>query len=279
MASLILCADDFALSQGTSAVIARLAAAGKVNAISCMAAAVCWDRDAGLLRALPGGVAVGLHLVLTAERALVADENRVLRTPVCIDKLGLQAFSGRLEKGAIRLVIDNQFKAFSAAMGHPPSFVDGHQHSHVLPGIREIVLQATARHAPAAWLRTCADRAAAMLRRPFRGNAFASAAWSSGMQRDARRYGLATNDSFAGHYDFESNFEKLFPMFLRSPGARHLVMCHPGVRDGANDAIGNARRHEAAILHTLCVSEIAAHAGLEFPMATACHKEATPSRR
>ena len=264
MADLILCADDFALSPGTSAAIAELAAAGQINAVSCMAAAADWAQDARLLLPLSTPVAVGLHLVLTADAALVTAEDCVLPDPVSIDRLTWQAVTGRLPGDAIERTVERQFAAFAAAMGRPPAFVDGHQHSHVLPGIRQIVMRATARHAPQAWLRNCADRPAAMLRRRYRARAFASAAWSAGFREAAERYGLDTNDSFAGHYDFSGDFAALFQTFLRRPGRRHLVMCHPGADDRAGDTIGQARQREFAALRSLSVSALTTQAGLEF---------------
>ena len=175
MASLILCADDFALSSGTSAEIAKLATAGKINAVSCMAAGAGWAQDSNLLQRLPNTVAIGLHLVLTAEPALVAVASRVLVNPTTIDRLTLLAVTGQLPKAEIERAVETQFNAFSAAIGRPPAFVDGHQHSHLLPGIREIVMAATAMYAPKAWLRNCADHSAAMLRRRFSGKAITSA--------------------------------------------------------------------------------------------------------
>ena len=60
---------------------------------------------------------------------------------------------------------------FIAARARPPAFVDGHQHAHALPGIRDLVLTETALRAPEAWIRDCADRLTAMLARPFAGKA------------------------------------------------------------------------------------------------------------
>jgi hypothetical protein len=61
--SLIVCADDFALSDGISATIAELAGAGRLSAVSCMAVLGAWSRQAPRLRGLGEQVAVGLHLI------------------------------------------------------------------------------------------------------------------------------------------------------------------------------------------------------------------------
>jgi predicted glycoside hydrolase/deacetylase ChbG (UPF0249 family) len=264
---LILCADDFAFSREVSETIVELAVAGKLNATSCMTLMPGWMEDAALLRGLPRHVAIGLHLTLTGERPLTA-------MPIFapdgllpeIDPLARQAARGRLPLDEIAGEIAAQFDAFFAAMGRVPDFVDGHQHAHALPGIRDIVLFETARRAPQAWLRDCVDRVGAMLLRPFTGKAIGSAYHSRGLRRAAARYGLRCNDSFAGHYDFSSDYRALFPQFLRNPSAMHLVMCHPGAGVRPGDAIADARPREAAALRSWPIADMAAAKGLAFPV-------------
>ncbi len=48
-----------------------------------------------------------------------------------------------------------QFEAFAAAFGRPPDFVDGHQHVHLFPQVRDAALEAVAWMAPHAWVRQC----------------------------------------------------------------------------------------------------------------------------
>lgn len=176
MSRLILCSDDFAYSPAISAAIVSLAQAGKINAISCMAVMPGWAADARLLAEVPAHVEIGLHLVLTGE---------VPRTPMPrfapdgrmpdIDPLTRAAGRWRVPLDEIAIEISAQFTAFVAALRRPPDFVDGHQHAHALPGIRDLVLAETAARAPGAWVRDCTDRLGAMLHRPFVGKAIGSA--------------------------------------------------------------------------------------------------------
>lgn len=263
---LILCADDFAFSRGVSETIAELAATGKLNATGCMTLMPGWMDDAALLRGLPPHVAIGLHLTLTEERPLTTMPLFApLGTLPAIDPLARLAARGILPLEEIAAEIAAQFDAFEAAMGRPPDFVDGHQHAHALPNIRDIVLFETARRAPRAWVRDCVDRVGAMLSRPFTGKAIGSAYHSRGMRRAAARYRLRCNDSFAGHYDFSSDYHTLFPRFLRRPADMHLVMCHPGAGQRPGDAIAAARPLEANALRTWSIVDIAAESGLAFP--------------
>ncbi|MEH3158136.1 MAG: ChbG/HpnK family deacetylase [Sphingomonas taxi] len=266
MPRLVLCADDFAFSREVSETIAALAREGKLNATSCMTLMPGWAEDAALLRDLPRHVEVGLHLTLTGERPLTA-------MPVLapegvlpeIDPLARLAGRRQLPLDEIAAEVAAQFDAFVAAMGRAPDFVDGHQHSHALPGIRDIVLFETANRAPHAWVRDCVDRVGAMLSRPFVGKAIGSAYHSRGLRAAAARYALRCNDSFAGHYDFSSDYKDLFPQFLRNPAGMHLVMCHPGAGRRDGDAIASARPREADALRTWSIADMAAAEGLAFP--------------
>lgn len=263
---LILCADDFAFSRAISETIAELARGGKLNAISCMAAMPGWASDSALLRDLPAQVGIGLHLTLTGERPLTAMP-RLAPAGVLppINPLGRAAARGQLPLSEIDAEVRAQFDAFTSALGRPPAFVDGHQHCHALPDIRDIVLAATARRAPTAWIRDCTDRLPAMLGRPFFGKAIASAGHSRGLRQAAAAYGLSTNDSFAGHYDFAGDYRVLFPRFLKRPGNVHVVMCHPGAGRRDGDAIAEARPREAEALRSWPIADMAGVEGLTFP--------------
>ena len=259
LSRLTLCADDFAWSPATSRVIAALLETAKLNATGCMTLRPNWPEDSRRLRDLPAPAQIGLHLVLTDEQPLAS-------TDVMVDIVTLRgrAAAGRLDRDAVAAEVAAQFDRFEQAMGRPPAFVDGHQHAHSLPTIREVVLDATRRRAPGAWVRTCQDRWTGIARRPFRGKAIGSAFHSRRLRAQAAAEGLACNRGFAGHYDFRSDFAALFPHFLAGGGAEHLVMCHPGADDRAGDVIAAARVAEAAALAAMPVAAVAAARGLDF---------------
>ncbi len=265
MRRLILCADDYALSPAVSRTIARLAIAGKLNATGCMTAMPNWPEDARALRDLPEWVEVGLHLTLTLEVPLTSMTVARGGQLPGIDALRRLTHSRSVNLGEIAAEVRAQFDQFTSVMGRAPAFVDAHQHAHALPGIREVVLAETTRLAPAAWVRSCVDAPLAILARPYRGKALASALGSRGLAAAAGERGLTSNHGFAGHYGFAGDYAAVFSHFLRRPGRAHLVMCHPGEGARPGDAIAAARRHEAAALSALPISDLAAQAGLAFP--------------
>ncbi len=262
---LIVCADDFGLSRPISETIAQLAEDGKVNAISCMAVTQSWERDAGLLETLPPTVQLGLHIVLTDlvpatnMRAIAA-----LGTLPPLRTLERLASRRQLPLTEIHAEVKAQFDRFITGTGRPPDFVDGHQHIHVLPQIRETILDAIARESPSAWVRDCTDEPGAILARPFRLKAIGSAYHSRGMAGQAALRGLGCNRGFAGHYGFAGDYGRLFPRFLSRPGPNHLVMCHPGAGRSSQDPICEARLVEAHALRHLPIGELAKEAGLSF---------------
>jgi predicted glycoside hydrolase/deacetylase ChbG (UPF0249 family)/glycosyltransferase involved in cell wall biosynthesis len=266
---LVICADDFGLTTAISRSIVALAGQGKLNAISCMSVCPGWASDAALLRLLPESVQIGLHVTLTEEVPLTSMPILAWngRMPAS-SELEKRALVRRLPLGEIRREVAAQFDRFVDVFGRPPAFVDAHQHVHVLRGIREIIMAETARRAPGAWVRSCVDRPSAIFARCFPVKAMINSMQSRGVRRAASHHGLKCNDSFAGFYDFSSDYRKLFPQFLDRPGQFHLIMCHPGGGHDQADVIARARRDEAAALRAMPIHEMAAARGLHFEAAT-----------
>ena len=270
---LILCADDFALTREISTTIAALARKACLNAVSCMAAMPNWADDARMLEGIEevecgafGHVQVGLHLVLTSERPITRmsclDQEGKLPGP---DRLLLLLLARRIDLAEFALEIDRQFEAFVRARGCPPAFVDAHQHVHVYPGMRQLVIAAVKRHAPDAWVRVPADGISPMLARPFRAKAVGSTLHSLGLRRALGRAGIAANRSFAGHYDFRGSYADRLPRFLEHGSRAHLVMCHPGAGLAPGDSIAAARIEEARVLGQMTLAQRIAELSQDAP--------------
>lgn len=236
-ATVILCADDYGLAPGVGRSIRALAAAGRLSATSCMTVFPDWHAEAAALRPLAGRIEIGLHLTLTDQAPLgpmpgLAPAGRL----PSVGRLAALAWRRRLDAGEVAAEIGRQLDAFESAMGRPPGFVDGHQHAHLLPGVREAVLALFAgRLDPRrAWLRSGAEPIGRILARGVAvGRAAAISAAARPLARMAAKRGVAVNDSFRGVTDFRPGraVDALFRRYLDGPGRRPLVMCHPGLVD------------------------------------------------
>ena len=270
-----LCADDFAMTRGVSRAILSLAGLGRLSATSVMTTMPHWRELAPALREHEAELAIGLHLNLTLGRpatamARLAPDGRL----PAFGRLAIESLTGRLREPAVRTAIAAEIAAqldlFAEVFGREPDYVDGHQHVHVLPGVRGPLLACLGSRGLAGrlWLRDPADDLAAIFAR--RGpivKALVIAMLARGWRNAAATGGFATNHGFAGVSAFRStgDFGTEFASFLVAPGPRHLVMCHPGEIDSelaSLDPVVESRPMELAFLRSARLAEICASAGL-----------------
>lgn len=250
---IVICADDYGLAPGVSRAIRELALAGRLNATSVMTLFPNLEAEAqALLKVAEAtGLGIGLHLTLTGGFApLVATPSGEGRLPGLRDLI-LKAHLRRLDLAAVEHEIEAQFRAFAALFGRPPSHVDGHQHAHVLPGIRPLLLAATRRHAPAAWVRDSSPAPGVGEGVDLKGRLIGF--FSAGLRRDAEALGLKANTGFAGAYSFKdaNAFRAVLARALARLPEGGAVMVHPGHVDEvlvARDPVTEQREAEFQVL-------------------------------
>ncbi|HEY0635211.1 MAG TPA: ChbG/HpnK family deacetylase [Gammaproteobacteria bacterium] len=240
MTIVTLCADDYALDDGISRGIIELAENGRLSAVSCMSASGHWHKHAAWLVPLRDRIDIGLHLTLTGLAPLgpmprLAPAGRL----PTLRQILTDGLLHRLPREEIAAELNRQMEAFITHFGRAPDFIDGHQHVHLLPHVREAVFELWQRHLKphGGYLRSCHEPLAAIARRRIEPvKALIIAQLSAPFTRQARAQGITSNDSFRGVHDFSGNVapRELFMRFIRGAAARPLVMCHPG-RDGAAD--------------------------------------------
>ena len=174
------------------------------------------------------------------------------------------AVARRLQPARLATEIAAQLRAFVDAFGRVPDFVDGHQHVHLFPQVRDAFVKVVAEAAPNASVRQCGR--ANSLRRLHDRKALVLDILSMAFRRRADRQGLATNPAFAGSYNFtaKANFAKIFPRFLPGLPDGGLIMCHPGHVD--------AELQRLDTLTTLREQELAFLNSDEFPRVLAEHR-------
>ena len=266
-----LCADDYGISPGVNDGIRELVLRGCINATSVMVAAPYFnENEAAALDTLNSGkkrAALGLHVTLTAPfkplsvNFMPSREGQFLP----LNNMLRAAAIRRLRSDALVIEIATQLRKFIDAFGRPPDFLDGHQHVHLFPQVRDAFLQVVARGAPDAWVRQC-GRSRPSRRAPDR-KALTLDILSVGFRRKAKRMGVPTNPAFAGTYAFNANanFAKIFPRFLSGLPGGGLIMCHPGRVDAqlkALDSLTTLREHELAFFGSNAFPKVLAEHGV-----------------
>ncbi len=254
-----MCADDYGISPSVNAAIRELILHGHLNATSVMTAAPHLDAGeaAALGRLNSDGkrAALGLHVTLTAPFQPLSEgfapTSRGQFLP--LKKMIRAAVTRRLQSDRLASETAAQVQAFVTAFGRPPDFIDGHQHVHLFPQVRDAVLKVAAEAAPAAWVRQCGRPRSA--RRLKGRKELLLDILSLGFRRKARQLGVATNPAFAGAYDFDGkpDFAALFPRFLAGLPDGGLIMCHPGFVDAELerlDPLTHQREREFAFFNS-----------------------------
>lgn len=254
----VLCADDFGMNAAIDEGIVRLAAQGRLSAASCLTLGPTFAANAADLART--GAQTGLHLNFTEQlsgesstQGKSSDETRQLYLP--LPDLIRRAYLRRLNGDIVREQILRQLDSFETVFGRTPHFVDGHQHIHQLPGIRQVLVDVLAqryRGRVRPWLR--GTRAA-----PLQGVAAAhrnkarviQTLGAGALARRARKAGFCLNSRFAGVYDFqggEAVYRALLAAWLQHVGDGDVLMCHPAAHIDHADALGAQRVAEFNVL-------------------------------
>ena len=244
MKKIILCADDYALTAAVSSGIVELVELGRLSAVGCMTEAPFWTDKSNRLPELRDRVDIGLHFNLTQGFGTPKSSlQQILRS----------ALLGTVSEHAIEQSLHDQLDRFESVMGEAPDFVDGHQHVHVFPRFRHVLLHALARRyrLRRPWLRQVNPR---IHPGPDWSKRVVLALLDARFAHAAHEHGFTFNKTFAGTYSLQTDagFDTLLRDWLSRAKSGELIMCHPG-HVGAN---GNKSLYPA--------DEIAATRPLEF---------------
>jgi predicted glycoside hydrolase/deacetylase ChbG (UPF0249 family) len=232
-----LCADDYGLSSGVNRGIRDLIERQRLNATSVMVvgAAIARD-DIHALKAVTSDArcAIGLHVTLTAPFHPLTMYYRPLLGGAFASLSAMLRASllRQLDREIIHAEIAAQLTRFIELFGHPPDYVDGHQHVQLFPQVREVFLAAVKDAAPKAWVRQC-GRPRSSERKFGNPKALLLDILSARFRTLSSTAGLTFNPAFSGAYDFtrEQKFGDIMPGFLQDLPDQSLVMCHPGFVD------------------------------------------------
>ena len=243
---IVLCADDYGQEVTISKGILALVALRRLSAVSCLVTIPHWGEHAAWLKPHHDQVSIGMHFNLTEGKPLSAAYRAAYGD--CFYSLGRllsKAFLRQLDKQVLVAECHAQLDQFVAELGQLPDFIDGHQHVHHFPIIRDALLevyQARLRQHHT-YIRVVNHRFhATELKKMIIYFSGATA-----LKHLLDKQHIAHNDSFSGVYEFTraSQYPQYFRQFLNEIGHRGLIMCHPGLQStSTQDVIANARYQE-----------------------------------
>lgn len=239
-----LCADDFGLSAAISQSILHLVELQRLSAVSCMVNRPSFNEHVELLLNRQDNVQIGLHFNLT--------EGYFLSKPdkACFDlkELLLKTHLHLVKPSFIAREFNAQLDCYINKMGTLPDFIDGHQHVHQFPQIRQVILavyEARLR-AHGTWIR------ATYPIHTLPGQKVKSwvLARTGGRQLSCilKKRNIPHLPAFSGIYDFapDADYRSLFRQCLARVPTGSLIMCHPGSGNASDDPIALARQNELA---------------------------------
>ncbi|MBI3771728.1 MAG: ChbG/HpnK family deacetylase [Gammaproteobacteria bacterium] len=252
---LVVCADDYGQSPTISAAILELIAAGRLTAVSCMAESPTWPEAAAALLPYANRVDIGLHFNLTHPFS-----DRMIP----LSSLMSGAWLRLVDQAWVRRMLHHQLGAYESAMGMAPVFVDGHQHVHVFPVIRKVLIEVLKdrygeklpylRSVCQPWRNTDAKFKILVLR-----------AMGLGFERKASKAGFRVSQGLLGAYSLaaDADYPALMQRWLEQVESGMVLMCHPGhPSDDLSDPIRAARVQEWRYLQGPEFEASCQHAGV-----------------
>ncbi|HEX4045268.1 MAG TPA: ChbG/HpnK family deacetylase [Gammaproteobacteria bacterium] len=248
--NIVLCADDYGQDKAISQGILTLIHYGRISAVSCLTNSSNWPEHAQWLFSFKGIVDTGLHFNLTQGTALSSAWKKTYGEafpplPTILRK----AFLRNLSQKVIEEECQTQLDYFVQSMGKLPDFIDGHQHIHQFPVIRQAIIHVYERA-----LRTNKTYVR-LVRDPIHFSDWISnikkviihATGSKAFEKLLLKHEIPHNPSFSGIYPFAqaARYSHVFLQFLNKIQDGGIIMCHPGLAsDAANDPIAQVRHHE-----------------------------------
>jgi predicted glycoside hydrolase/deacetylase ChbG (UPF0249 family) len=245
----ILCADDYAMSDSISDGIYDLASQYRLDAISCMTDSPLWREHQKRLVDLPESIEIGLHLNLTHSFTSVKPT---------LNSWIIRSLCHSVNKWEVYQRFEEQWDSFCEVHGKQPDFIDGHQHVHVFPQIRDqlrellknkkvdresIYIRNVSRHIP-----------------PYRAHFKRMLLKLLSFRFGKTMSHYKTNHYLGGIYDFSApeDYDDLLEKWLTLAPKSSIIMCHPAKSSISGnecyqaqdvDEIAEARRQEYASIY------------------------------
>lgn len=213
--AIIINVDDLGLSSAVNEAVIQLAERGRIGASSYMVGGHITDTDRRTLTDL--NIDIGLHLDLTGIFPSALQGSLKL--------LMITSYLRRLNPTQVTDIINRQLDGFEDTFGRAPVFVDGHQHIHQFPIIRQrLIKELSIRYGEDSRNPICARVTTPLVNdlKSWIIYGLGGPAW----RKLCAENHITTNDYFGGVYDFDANFQKLAALWeswlTNAPHSSHL---------------------------------------------------------
>lgn len=251
----IINVDDLGLSNAVNEAVIALGGMRHIRSTSYMAGGEISDSQIRSLTALD--IDIGLHLDFTAIYPSSIKNS--------LSAIIIASYLRRLKRHEIIDIIHRQLDGFEDRFNQHPVFIDGHQHVHQFPVVRDCL--ATVLKDRYAVSNRAQPYVAARITTPLVNDMKSWIIYILGghaWQQLCQHSGIHTNLCFGGAYDFDANQDKLAKLWdgwlSRCPKSTEvknndatithrtrlpLIMCHPAIPDNSwQDEIKDAREQE-----------------------------------
>ena len=232
--SIILCADDYSFSPGISEAIITLLNNHRLNATSCMVNTEYWHQQASALKPFSNKIHIGLHFTLTDIQPAI--------TPLyTLSSIISKAYLRSIDQTDLENELLHQIERFEKALGQLPHFIDGHQHIHQLPIIRNALLSVYEKVFPK---KTSYIRVPISKPRTIKSSVI-TLTGALALKKQLIERNIPYNNSFSGVYNFSTkkSYADYFRQFIKDIESNGIIMCHPSI-SAQKDRIATARHQE-----------------------------------
>ena len=255
---LIINADDLGMHPAIDHAIAMLAGAGVVSSASLL---VLGQPDRDMIAHLDArGINLGLHLDFTSSLF----HSRLSGKSRSVYAVMADAWGGRLQPQQAQAIVRDQLEQFQDIAGRMPDFVDGHEHIHQFPVIRQALIDVLSNLDPArrVFIRDTRSSCWRGMKAAIIGMLGAPALAAMTAQT-----GYRCNTDFLGVYDLsgKADLPGLWRDWLASlPAQGALAMCHPALHSGAGEpSLAPFRLREYRFLSSAQFSDLLAEHGVQ----------------
>lgn len=243
--TIALCADDFGLNHAVCRGVLQLVENHRLSGVSCMMNGPSIKLFAPKLRPYQNTVQIGLHFNLTEGHFLTYPQKKCFTLYELLFKSHFRLLNASF--------IANEFKAqltqFIDLFGKNPDFIDGHQHVHQFPVIRNVVLNMFEEYFKGSHI-SVRSTTPVLTPAPYQLKAqLLSLTGGRSLKLKLTQQNISHNPHFSGVYDFKpsTEYRSLFRQWLNLALPETLIMCHPGEYEvNSDDAIAQTRHVELA---------------------------------